>query len=225
MLLCNPPGVPLDGFVTPGFTWLSAAIAPSLWAQVQGSTGCGPQIWPTGVNAVNVPDSLLTDLLGDIAEVKSLLSQAFEHRETAAKAAKHGQMLALQVAQLARDQAILTQPAGGVLSHRIRLARRAEDWMRAHVQENVSVRDICHAMRVSRRELEYAFEACFDSSPKAFLQALRLNVVRQALRSAVPGRDSVTTIAVDHGINHLGRFAFRYRELFGELPSETLKNN
>jgi transcriptional regulator GlxA family with amidase domain len=74
---------------------------------------------------------------------------------------------------------------------------------------------------VSRRELEYAFRTVFDESPRAYLQSLRLNAIRRALRSTRTC-EPVTRIAFDHGVTHLGRFSAQYRRLFGELPSETL---
>ena len=96
--------------------------------------------------------------------------------------------------------------------------------MRQHLSDSVSIPEVCLAMNISRRELEYAFRATFDSSPWEFLQKLRLNAVYRQLRSDAldyPGR--ITDAAMAYGINHLGRFPAQYRELFGERPSETLR--
>jgi AraC-like DNA-binding protein len=50
---------------------------------------------------------------------------------------------------------------------------------------------------------------------------MRLERARERLLSAGPA-DTVTTIALDCGIAHLGRFPAAYRIAFGELPTETL---
>jgi len=90
----------------------------------------------------------------------------------------------------------------------------------------VGIPDLCLALNVSRRELEYAFRATFDVSPWDYFQKLRLNAVYRDLRRS-PAKLSgyVTEIAMTHGITHLGRFSAQYRELFGERPSETLRRN
>jgi transcriptional regulator GlxA family with amidase domain len=50
-----------------------------------------------------------------------------------------------------------------------------------------------------------------------------LNRARQALLASDSEEDKVTVIAAKLGFTELGRFAVRYRELFGERPSETLR--
>jgi AraC-like DNA-binding protein len=48
-----------------------------------------------------------------------------------------------------------------------------------------------------------------------------LERARERLQSAEP-TDTVTTIALECGFAHLGRFPTTYRTAFGELPTETL---
>ena len=92
--------------------------------------------------------------------------------------------------------------------------------MRHQLGESLQILDLCAALRVSRRELEYAFRSTFDQSPRDFLQALRLNAIRRELRvSDAP----IIDIAFQHGMSHLGRFAASYRHLFGEKPSQTVR--
>ena len=59
-------------------------------------------------------------------------------------------------------------------------------------------------------------------SPMAYFQAVRLNEVRQELKTAA-GTATVYEIARRWGFWHTGEFAAAYRRLFGELPSQTLK--
>lgn len=110
------------------------------------------------------------------------------------------------------------------LSVRHSIALRAREFMRAHVEEPITVEDLCAALGISRRTLQYSFEDVFQVNPAAYLRAFRLNGVRRALRRADPARDSVQDIAARWGFWHLSRFAQYYREMFGELPSDTLYN-
>lgn len=80
-------------------------------------------------------------------------------------------------------------------------------------------------LRVSISNLEKAFISATGLPPKKYLLHRRLNRARQALLAADPlGPDSVTTVALDLGFTELGRFAVRYRQFFGESPSQTLRS-
>jgi transcriptional regulator GlxA family with amidase domain len=58
-----------------------------------------------------------------------------------------------------------------------------------------------------------------------YLRRLRLHKARAELASHCPNTITVTTVAGRWGFLHLSRFAEQYRQLFGESPSETLKND
>ena len=60
-------------------------------------------------------------------------------------------------------------------------------------------------------------------SPHRYLLLRRMNLARRALTVADPTATTVAAIANDHGFGELGRFAISYRELFGEVPSVTLR--
>ena len=57
----------------------------------------------------------------------------------------------------------------------------------------------------------------------AHLRSLRLNAVRQRLLATPAGTPDVSQAAGEAGFSHLGHFGTRYRQLFGELPSQTLR--
>jgi AraC family ethanolamine operon transcriptional activator len=102
---------------------------------------------------------------------------------------------------------------------RRRIVRLAREYMRAHVDEPVSVPALCEATSASRRNLQYAFAEALGMSPVAYLRVMRLNRVRRDLlrEPAVPIGD----VAARWGFWHLPRFAGDYRSFFGELPSAT----
>jgi len=109
-------------------------------------------------------------------------------------------------------------------THRHRLVARAQDHMREHVEEPLTVEDLCRALKVSRRTLQYSFQEVLQLNPVSYLRAMRLNGVRRMLKSGGPERQSVQDIAARWGFWHLSHFANDYRRMFGELPSETLRN-
>jgi AraC-like DNA-binding protein len=102
--------------------------------------------------------------------------------------------------------------------------RRARDYIHAHAAEAPSVADIARAAGVGVRALASGFERHFGLSPQRYLHQYRLDRVREELRSAAPGV-TVTAVAADWGFWQLGSFAARYRERFGESPSQTLNRH
>lgn len=128
--------------------------------------------------------------------------------------------LATSMLSAAMDQA--PQPPPAAAAARGRALRRALDFIDVHAAAAPRIADLCTASRASERTLRYAFQEQFEMSPKAYLQAVRLNGVRRELRRR-SGRPSVSAAANRWGFWHLGQFAADYRRLFGELPSETAK--
>ena len=101
---------------------------------------------------------------------------------------------------------------------------RAREYMSAHIDEPITVADLCTELEVSRRTLQYSFQDILNLNPVSFLRALRLNGVRRALKGAEHGHAAVADIAAQWGFWHLSHFAADYRTMFGELPSETLRS-
>jgi AraC-like DNA-binding protein len=89
--------------------------------------------------------------------------------------------------------------------------------------EHVSLEELVEATQVSERTLRTAFNECYGVSPVRYLQLRNLHRVHRALRKAEPDEASVADVLLRHGEWEFGRFATRYRRLFGERPSETLK--
>ncbi len=102
------------------------------------------------------------------------------------------------------------------------LALRAEAHLRDTLAEAPQLPEICRAVRASPRSLHASFKAIFNTSPKAYQIALRLDAVRHDLHRATAGT-TVTSVAMKWGFFQLGRFAGDYRRMFGEGPRETLR--
>lgn len=103
---------------------------------------------------------------------------------------------------------------------RRRLARLAAEILHERCREDLSIEDLCLAVRASRRTLHLGFLEVYGMGPMAYLKCLRLQGVRRDLRSARPGDRNITHVAMSWGFTHLGRFAATYRAQFGRLPSE-----
>jgi AraC-like DNA-binding protein len=104
------------------------------------------------------------------------------------------------------------------------LVRRAIEAAEAH-RGAVRVGHLCRVLRVSPGTLENAFKTVAGVSPHTFFLRRRLSQVREVLLREDPLERKVTEIATDFGFSELGRFAVRYREMFGEKPSETLRRS
>jgi len=113
-------------------------------------------------------------------------------------------------------------PAGRPpLRERDRARKRAMVYINEHAHEAPTVAAICRAAGVSWRTLDYAFREQFGLTPKAYLQATRLQAVRNSLKKS-DRQALIADIAGNWGFWHMGQFAADYRRMFGELPSETL---
>ncbi len=107
---------------------------------------------------------------------------------------------------------------------RQQVVARARAYMEAHIDEPITVADLCIELGISRRTLQYSFQDVLDLNPVKFLRAIRLNAVRRALKAADPnGRSTVADVAARWGFWHLSHFSAEYKTMFGELPSDTLR--
>ncbi|KAB1913222.1 AraC family transcriptional regulator, partial [Micromonospora noduli] len=165
------------------------------------------QAWARGV-------AFLADELSQPAD-----ASLFDHPQVAARF-EQGLIGKLLLAHRHSHSHLLAEP--GQHAHPGRLVRRACALISEHHGEALTVGDVAEALRVSVRTLQDCFRRELQTTPTAYLRACRLDAAHRTLRSAAPGA-SVTTVALQHGFVHLGRFATEYRTRFGESPSATLR--
>jgi AraC family ethanolamine operon transcriptional activator len=108
-------------------------------------------------------------------------------------------------------------------SRRRAAVRRVEEYLDAHERELPSLADLCGVAGTSERTLEYAFREQLGVPVVAYRRLRRLNAVRRELLAGEP-ETNVTSLAMRWGFWQLGRFAVEYGGLFGERPSQTLRN-
>lgn len=76
---------------------------------------------------------------------------------------------------------------------------------------------------LSERSLFSWFKHYTGVTPYQYYCSLHLSKVRAELLRSRPQEVAISEIALRHGFYHLSRFARKYKQLFGELPSETLR--
>jgi AraC-like DNA-binding protein len=109
----------------------------------------------------------------------------------------------------------------GARQHLVILTR-FEDFVTANNNRPLYLAEICAAVGVSDRMLRMCCQEHLGMGPVRYLWLRRMHLARRALMEATPLTATVATIAMDYGFWELGRFAVRYRELFGEVPSASL---
>jgi AraC-like DNA-binding protein len=105
---------------------------------------------------------------------------------------------------------------------RHRIARRAADLMHEAPQAEWSLLDIARELRTTLRTLETGFREVMGVTPRQYRHVVRLHRARADLRRP-SDTDTVSCIAMRYGLLHLGRFSVDYRTMFGESPSQTLR--
>ncbi|WP_428423111.1 helix-turn-helix domain-containing protein [Methylibium sp.] len=114
-----------------------------------------------------------------------------------------------------------SRPERGNASARRRLVAQVRERVEASPERAPSVPELCTALHVSRRTLQYAFEDEVGVNPLAYLRSVRLNGVRRLLREGAPGL-TVQHAAARWGFWNQSAFASDYRRQFGERASDTL---
>ncbi|MFQ3459070.1 helix-turn-helix domain-containing protein [Bradyrhizobium sp. UFLA01-814] len=100
-----------------------------------------------------------------------------------------------------------------------RIVLEALEFVGKNPESIIHIKDIVKATKVEYRTLLRAFERYLGFSPKHYLKLRQLNLVYHAIRHVGSAAKLVDILAA-HGVTEFGRFAGRYRWLFGELPSE-----
>jgi len=100
---------------------------------------------------------------------------------------------------------------------------RCRNVLEENPRSRMSVQDLVKASQVSERTLRNAFNSYFGVSPSRYLQIRLINDIHHDLIKADPEAASVTRILLRYGVWEFGRFAYRYRRIYGEVPSATLR--
>ena len=108
---------------------------------------------------------------------------------------------------------------------RYSLVKKAEEISKSYRDKPLTLQKLCEELQTSRTALSSGFEEVFGISPMAYIKIQRLNGVRRALINADPNIKTVMDVAQEWGFWNAPHFAKDYKEMFGELPSKTLRGN
>ncbi|WP_322044851.1 helix-turn-helix domain-containing protein [Paraburkholderia sp. J67] len=103
------------------------------------------------------------------------------------------------------------------------IVKRCERITEDNTLETLTVLDLCRLLRCSRRTLQTSFQRVANVTPVEYLRSIRLNAVHRLLRSTSADELLIGDAAARWGFTHLSYFAREYRDLFGELPSQTVR--
>jgi AraC-like DNA-binding protein len=103
-----------------------------------------------------------------------------------------------------------------------RIAKQVQSYIEEHYHEGILIEELCLVTGKEVRTLQRCFRQYFDNTITGYLKIVRLNAAHRALSSAHPDEETVTSIALQSGFTHFGRFSTDYRKHFGVSARETL---
>ena len=108
-------------------------------------------------------------------------------------------------------------------SRRYSVVRHACQMVHERIRENINTRELASELNVNVRMLERGFAEVIGVGPYRYAKLCKLNAIRKELLEQPFSRTTVTQVAHGYGISQLGHFSHCYRRMFGELPSDTLR--
>ncbi len=132
----------------------------------------------------------------------------------------------LQHALLQSLLALLGQGGGlpavaSSFQRRQRVVASVRDHVLSHLDQAITVPQMCEQAHVSRRTLQYCFEDIVGMSPTQYLRRVRLNGVRRQLRYPQSGKEAIGAVASNWGFDNFSQFSSDYRKLFGACASQS----
>jgi AraC-like DNA-binding protein len=212
------PGDDHDAFYMPGSLYATATLTAERLEEIAAHMGLvldASTLGGTGIHTRQVPERALAGIRAQFEHVHAGRSGA------ASGVAGLGRgLLNAIIAQVGRPPRPLI---GRVNPHgHARIVARARAYILENLEHPLSIDAIAAAAYTSRRTLHRAFAYVLDETPQSYVRKLRLHRIRHDLASDAEFLCTITVVANQWGISELGRFSGWYRDLFGELPSETL---
>jgi AraC family ethanolamine operon transcriptional activator len=101
------------------------------------------------------------------------------------------------------------------------VALNIKDYLMEHSESTVQMYELCELTGKSVRTIERIFKQAFSITVREFHTYHRFSLIRQTLLH--DKGTSVSVAAIKYGYMHMGRFSQKYKKLFGETPSQTLR--
>ncbi len=208
------PGSEIDAFSPSGFNVLTLSISPSeieRWADI------------FGLKRYNLP-FFQSDMLAIDKRALSKLRYGVEQLLS-------NQLLSLRVDELVEnlivdllDAAWRGRPYCERISrvNKFQIFKRLISFIDHNLNETITLADLCKAENISPRTVQRLFQSYADTSPKSYIRTRKLICVRSELLKTADDAKKISDIANKWAFWHMGQFAQDYRNLFEELPSQTL---
>ncbi len=103
------------------------------------------------------------------------------------------------------------------------VALKIRDQVFKHMDGQLNTVTLSEQHKITTQTLQNSFKSLFGYTPQLLLRLLKLNLVHHELYESNTQESSVLQIAQRWGFSHMGRFSGYYKNLFGENPSVTLK--
>jgi AraC-like DNA-binding protein len=217
------PGADVYQRSSTAFRWGTISMAADDLAMAWHALVDGQPATPAATRLLRPPPYLMSRLLDlhkTAGQLAATTPDILAHPEVCR--AMEQTLLQVMVRCLAEGLAVETNPRPRY--GRQPVMRRFEQFLEQNPDRPIYLPEVCAAIGVSGRTLRFRCEENLGMGPNRYLWLRRMNCARKALALADPTQASVTAIALDHGFGELGRFSVRYRELFGESPSTTLRS-
>jgi len=114
-----------------------------------------------------------------------------------------------------------TQLTGRPKTSRKEIISRAIETLHSPSYFKYSIKEMARCTGVTERTFRTVCHERLGISPKRYIMLRQMHDIRQALEQA-SRNDRVSRISSKFGVWDWGRFSLRYRELYGEKPSQTL---
>jgi AraC family ethanolamine operon transcriptional activator len=182
-----------------------------------------PQEWLTSQPVITYPDALLRYSHGVAKILREVQDRPAILKSTEAQRTLNAEVLKLALDAL--NPTIDLTDTIALQTNRIRGVRRVIDFLQAHADQVPTIAQLCDIAELSERSLEYGFREYLDITPIRYLRIVRLNGVRRDLLNITNHKTQVSDIALKWGFVEFGRFAGEYKQMFDELPSETMRKS
>jgi AraC-like DNA-binding protein len=205
-----------------GLCWGSLSMPTEMVIASAGALTGGEMSQPSGPRLLNPPSEALGRMraLHETSAIMAASAPDGLHPEVAA-ALRHALIVSMVACLAAGGE---DDGSAALDSRAARVMRRFMELVEAEPAGPLYMLDVCAELGVSGRTLRQYCLRHLGMGPNRYLWLRRMHLARRALASG-GGAATVTQVANEFGFGELGRFAVRYRELFGETPSATLRRS
>ena len=92
------------------------------------------------------------------------------------------------------------------------------EYVRNNIQNKFSMKELEDLLGISARAIQYKFKKELNKTPFQYIEEQKLLKAFEMIQ-AYKREKTVTQVAEDLGLHHLGRFSIKFKKRFGLSPS------